>query len=221
MQNYNQHSIIFIPWIMYGTSKYINTPPGSVLDNFRCHENKYYGTGKSIINLNKINTINCVHKINKDEPIYIFDKNTKLYELPIHINHYFTKSFKQYIKKKMSYGLGQTNFFNRTPLEIIGPVISECFNININNHIMEKYVNKINLILNYTSNNNQLDYATYYDIIEYDNKFINMKYLLTNKLNIDENFMNQLINSDNIKYVKKNEFKVKYSNIDYSNLNIT
>lgn len=42
------YDIIYIPWIYYGTSFYIDKPKGLLLDNFRCHGSGYT-CGKSIV----------------------------------------------------------------------------------------------------------------------------------------------------------------------------
>lgn len=215
----NNYDIIYLRWIMYGTSFYVDNPPGLIIDNFRCHENKYYGCGKSILKMKNIEYVDCVHKILKTNDntydVYLENDNKELYNLPIHLNHYFTKSCKSYLKKKQNIALGQTNFFDRTPISIIGPTVSLCFNLITDKHIMEKYVNKVNNTLK-NDVNNILDYKIYSHILTNNNAKIDMKYLMNIKPT--EETIKEFINYD-LKYLEKIHFEnSNTNNIDYCDL---
>jgi len=186
MDNYN---IIYIPWIYYGTSYYINKPKGVMMDNFRCHCSKY-DCGKSIIKMSNVDEIYDIHKINPKNPNYFeYDRSAPLFSLPIHINHYITKAFKSVLIKKKEHCLGQTNEFYRTIPHIIGLGNGVNLNSITSNHIMEKYIYKINDILKYELNDNHNDYNKYKPgIIIMDN--IEMSYSYVN----NNSNMNLLIN---------------------------
>ena len=152
----SEYDVIYIPWIYYGTSFYVDKPKGLLLDNFRCHSGRY-DCGKSIVKMANVSEIHCIHSIADEYKKYSYDRNDPLYSHPIHINHYITKAYKSVLRKKKQHCLGQTNDFYRSIQIIlcfgIGDVISKIKN----EHIMEKYVSKINRVLNYELND-QFDF---------------------------------------------------------------
>ena len=179
IESVQEYDIIFLPWVMYGTSYFTDKPSGLIIDNFRCHESSYFGTGKSIINIKNIKQITHVHTINNINNIHRPNVlNVKIGELRAHLNHYFTKDCKSFYSKKMKIARGQTNFFERTPSSIIGPTVSPQFN-KCTNHIMEKYVNRIIDIL-HVPNALNFNFNIYTHILRKDNKIINHKYVLNN-----------------------------------------
>ena len=163
LKTMEQYDIIYIPWIYYGTSYYIEKPPGLVIDNFRCHHHKYE-VGKSIFNMSNINEIFCIHTINKNidrNKYFEYDKSKPLFSHPIHINHYISKAYKSVLRKKKEHCLGSTTCFDRTPSQIIFFGIGNNLNIITNDFIMEKYVNQINSILKYQLNENSICFNKY------------------------------------------------------------
>jgi hypothetical protein len=151
LMSMNKYDIIYIPWIYYGTSFYIDRPKGLLTDNFRFHNNKY-DSGKSIVNMKHISEIKCIHTIDKNHPkYYCYDRSAPLYTHEIHINHYITKAYKSSIRKKKEHCLGQTNEFNRSIESIV--MFHSGLNIVRTEHIMKPYVDRINRVLNYELNN--------------------------------------------------------------------
>jgi hypothetical protein len=151
MKNYD---IIYIPWIYYGNSFYIDKPKGLLIDNFRFHKNKY-DCGKSIINMKNINEIYCIHTINESidkNKYFSYDRESPLFLHEIHINHYITKAYKSVIRKKKEHCLGQVNDFYRSiPHIVLFHDASMLCQVR-SNHIMKKYVQKINDVLKYELN---------------------------------------------------------------------
>lgn len=194
----SEYDIIYIPWVYYGTSFYVDKPKGLLIDNFRCHSNKY-DSGKSIIKMGNISEINCIHIINKDSEkykIYSYDRKSKLFSHPIHLNHYITKSYKSVLRKKKEHCLGQVNDFYRSPQHILYLGITGNLNIIKDEHIMEKYISNINNVLKYDLNDNHLNYNLYSGngLIFVDNEPLDKM----EKFDID--LIEYIINSDNIEY---------------------
>ena len=197
----SDYDIIYIPWIYYGTSFYIEKPKGLLIDNFRCHANKYE-SGKSIIKMEHIDEINCIHRIRKDHSnykIYHYDRSSTLYSHPIHINHYITKSYKSVLRKKKEHCLGQTNNFNRSILHILN-MGSASLNKIINEHIMQKYIANINNILKYKLNDNHIDYSLY---LKHQGTILIDNIPLDKIDKLDINLIEYIINSKNIEYKSK------------------
>jgi len=199
MENYD---IIYIPWIYYGTSFYIDKPKGLLIDNFRFHSNKYE-CGKSIINMQNINEINCIHTINRsiDKNKYFdYDRNAPLFTHDIHINHYITKAYKSVIRKKKEHCLGQVSCFDRSISHIVLFHDAGGLCQVRSNHIMQKYVEKINDVLKYELN---LDHNTEKDEYKYKTPKC---YLNENKLDnayISKNIttiLEDILQCDNVYY---------------------
>jgi len=222
----NMYNIIYIPWLLYGSSYYIEQQNGLIIENFIYHEDKYCRIGKSIVKLYELDYIDDVHRLQyKNEKILYLNFNTKLFELPVHINHYQINSIKIYLKRKLRKEIG--NLFGNIR------EASEIFNFMINyndikSNIMHKYTKQINLILkntnyntNYNVNNIEID-NDYLDIFEIDNN----KYIYECD---SYDLLYKILNSTNVRYCKKNkitkvikDFDIdyyKYNNNDLSNLN--
>ena len=118
LNTYESYEIIFFPWLVYGSSFHIDQPKGLVIDNFRYHDNKYFHLGKSICKMEFIEIINDVHFINNSNKIFILDGNTKLFDLPVHINHYQINSIKTYINRKLRKEIGWKDGNMRVPNDI-------------------------------------------------------------------------------------------------------
>jgi hypothetical protein len=200
-----EHDIIYIPWVYYGTSYYIDKPKGLVIDNFRCHK-YFYDCGKSIVNITNVNEILCIHTIDSsNSKFFSYDKalnrhiyNIPLFTLPIHINHYITKSYKTLVKKKKEHCLGQTNNFQRTISYIV--FMGMGLNEIKSDHIMQKHVKKVNSILKYELNDKHNDYDAYLDEIVCDNNKLTTMYVNKNN-NIK--LLEDILKSNNIYYKKK------------------
>jgi hypothetical protein len=197
----SDYDIIYIPWIYYGTSFYIEKPKGLTIDNFRCHSNRY-DSGKSIIKMEHIDEINCIHRIRKDHSnykVYCYDRSSTLYTHPIHINHYITKAYKSVLRKKKEHCLGQTNNFNRSISYILN-MGSASLNQIINEHIMEKYISIINNVLKYELNDNHIDYSLY---LKHRGTILIDNIPLDKIDKIDNDLIEYIINSKNIEYKTK------------------
>jgi hypothetical protein len=211
---YNEYDIIYIPWLVYGSSFYIEQPEGSIMKNFRYHDFKYFVLGKSICRMKNIDKIICTHEISNDKKIYKFDHNTKLHELPIHINHYQINSVKTYLKRKLRNEVGWGYGRSREVSEIYRFIIN--FNDNYSN-IMDKYISRINDIL-YISNHNEI-----HNEKQKKNNFLS--HLIMNNNYIDsfnsiEELKLILDNKSNLRYVSCNkDFPEKFNIKAYKDLN--
>lgn len=153
LSEYDEYDSIFIPWIYFGSSYHITQPDGLVIDRFRYHCDHYAISGKSICKLS-ITNIDCVHKISKNINKYIFNSSEKLYNLPIHINHYIVNSVKMYITRKLRNNIGQENGGVRASNGYYNIL---CSLNQIHDNIMDKYVYEVNKILKKdVSNNNNI-----------------------------------------------------------------
>ena len=217
----NEHDnvdVIYIPWLVYGSSFHINQPEGLVIDNFKYHSNNYHKIGKSFYKMSMINYISNPHIINNNHSCFEFSHTEKLFNLPIHINHYQINSLKKYISRKLKLEIGYIGGKIRDPNDIFLFMLS---NNDMYSDIMNKYNDNIKTILNIDSINN----------IE-DN--LNIIYC-SNCIYIDEkkifnistyNELLKILNSDNIEYVKfkdllPNDFNVegyRLLNKDINNL---
>ena len=197
MDNYD---IIYIPWIYYGTSFYIEKPKGLLIDNFRCHMNNY-DCGKSIIKMDTVTNVECIHTISNDSKYtsFIYDRTAPLYTHPIHINHYITKAYKSVLKKKKEHCLGQVNDFYRTP-EYILHLGGSGLNIVTDKHIMEKYIPRINNVLNYELNDCHVDYNLY---LKYSSTIMIDNIPLHEKKPYDAELIDYIINNPEVKYLDK------------------
>lgn len=107
LQKYeNSYNTLYIPWLCYGSSYYINQPNGLIVDNFIRHSNQYHYQGKSFCKLSCIHRISDVHSI-IDEVDYTnlsvqpFDYKKSIGQLPIHINHYVITSIRKFLSRKL------------------------------------------------------------------------------------------------------------------------
>jgi hypothetical protein len=201
LKKYHEHDIIYIPWLMYGSSYHIEQPKGLVINNFTRHSKNYFPWGKSIAKLSEISNVICVHEIDKkNKKFFKLDHTVKLFELPIHINHYITNSIKLYLKRKLRIDIGLKNG-NIRKYSLMYDILSNYNNIETN--IMEKYSKEINNILKNNINKT---------IIKNDN--IDFFYLNNKYIHKAENIeiLYEMLQTDNLRYCKKDEFK--YINLD-------
>ena len=200
LKTYDNYNIIYIPWLMYGSSYHIDQPKGLIMENFTYHENKYYFAGKSIAKLSEIKNIDCVHEIYNSDKIFKFNYHTPLFELPVHLNHYIVNSIKTYLKRKLRPNLGQKLGNMRNP--------SDFFNLMANHNeiktnIMDKYIKEIRQIMNYyTIKNNECGSHVKKDISHLF--YCNNKYIY-NCISYD--ILYEMLNSDNLRYCTEEEEK--------------
>ena len=122
LQRYEPYAALGLTWSMYGSSGYITKPQGRVIDNYlwrRPDENPEWV--KSIINTQYCTAINDPHRgvyaresVNELEEPFI-DAQTSSPRKFAKINHYFTKSLEEYLRK-MARGTGHAGTPPR-PLE--------------------------------------------------------------------------------------------------------
>jgi hypothetical protein len=201
-----QYDIIFMPWLCYGTSRYIDKPKGLVIDNFRCHAKNYdniknYECGKCIVNINNIDESLSIHTINKNHKNYFeYDCTAPIFSLPVHVAHYISKGYKTLLKKKAGF-LGRTHCFHFGCEAILIRGNSASFNVITNDHNMKKYVEPINEILKYELNDHHINYDSYTNSIIYNGNELTPEYI---KENASWKLIEDIIISDNVKYVKIN-----------------
>ena len=196
LNEYNSFDVIFIPWLIYGSSFHIDQPEGLVIDNFKYHSNKYHKIGKSFYKMNNINYISNPHIINNNHTCFQFSYTEKLFDLPIHINHYQINSVKTYISRKLKLEIGYVGGKIRDPNDIFLFMLS---NNDMYSNTMNKFSENINIILK-KDNSNKLEDNL--NIIYCSNcLYINEK-LIFNISTYDE--LLKILNSDKIKY---QEFK--------------
>ena len=218
LNEHDNFDIIFIPWLIYGSSFHIEQPEGLVIDNFKYHSNKYHKIGKSFYKMNNINYISNPHIVNNNNRCFEFSCNSKLFDLPIHINHYQINSLKIYISRKLKLEIGYIGGKIRDPNDIFLFMLS---NNDMYSDIMNKFSTNINNILKKDASNK----------IE-DN--LNIIYC-TNCLYINDNLtynistyneLLKILNSNDIKYAKfedllPNDFEInnyRLLNKDLNNL---
>jgi len=196
LQTVDMHNIIYIPWLIYGSSYHIDKPKGLVIDNFRYHDKSYSEAGKSIFKISSVTSIVYdIHKINsKDENFFRYNYKEKLFELPIHINHYQINAVKTYLKRKLRENIGQQ-------LGTIRPASDFFYYIksynDIKRNIMDKYIEPINKILNQKK-----------DHIIDDNDLLNI-FCINNNIYIYEcntyELLYDMLNNNTLRYCKASE----------------
>ena len=223
----NEHydnDIIYIPWLIYGSSFNINQPDGLIIDNFKYHDYKYHQLGKSICKLDNIEIIDHAHCITKNKLNFSFDHNKKIFNLPIHINHYQINSIKLYIKRKLRSEIGHTNGTVRVANDIFSFMLSynsvysdsmDKYKKNINNILKKNLSNMdINLNYKYSSNSLYVDNKLYLKISSYDDLY---KILYSNDIKFLK-FEDELPKDFNIvKYKKLNKDLSEMNDVELLN----
>jgi hypothetical protein len=215
-EKYTNHDIIFIPWLVYGSSFNIEQPEGLVINNFKYHSNKYSEHGKSFYKMNKINYITNPHFINthdvsKSPVTFCFNHNEDILTLPIHINHYQINSLKLYIRRKIRSEIGYVKGKIRDANEIFLFVLS---NNDIYSDIMSKFSDNINNILNVKDSKIEDNLnSTYCNHSLYHND--NLIFSISSY----DQLLN-ILNSDNVKFPKfENLLPSNFNVKDYRKLN--
>lgn len=197
---YDNYDSIYIPWLMYSNSYLINEIDGLIINNLTYHAANYDKyLGKSIIKLSKIKFIDNNHQIDKHLNTFHFDNTTKIYELPIHINHYHITSIKTYLRRKLRPEVGYNNCNLRQCNELLHTMLSIDY-YEVNDDKMFKYIDKINKILKVKINklntsNDKLCFALYHN-----NNIITNTYKLH-----DYNLLHNIKDNENIRYCLKTE----------------
>ena len=218
LNEYDNFNIIFIPWLIYGSSFNIEQPDGLVINNFKYHSNKYHKIGKSFYKMNNINYISNPHIINNNHTCFQFSYTEKLFDLPIHINHYQINSVKTYISRKLKLEIGYVGGKIRDPNDIFLFMLS---NNDMYSDIMNKFSENINIILKKDASNNVEDNL---NIIYCINCLYVNDTLIYNISSYNE--LLKILNSNTIKYAKfkdllPNDFDVdnyRLLNKDLNNL---
>jgi hypothetical protein len=147
LNTYKDYDLIYFPWLIYGSSYHIENPKNRlVIDSFRYHSDKYLFLGKSIAKMEYITNIICIHDLHCPKNQYRFNHNNKIFDIPIHLNHYQINSIKTYIKRKLRPEIGWDNERMRTAKDIYSFMLS--YN-DLYDNTMSKYAdNIINLLPN-------------------------------------------------------------------------
>lgn len=206
LNKYENYDKLFIPWLTYGSSFHIDQPKGLVIENFIYHDKEYHTQGKSIIKLSEISYIHDVHEICFSNKCIKYDSKIKLFDLPIHINHYQINSIKTFLKRKIRPHIGEIKCDMRPANHMY--IFLTLFN-NIKTNIMNKYIGPINLILQNNNINNNINNNK--NNIDYINAFYcNNRYIYK-----CENYelLTEMLQSDNLRYCKRNELNHLYDNI--------
>ena len=216
---YDNYDSLFLRWVCYNTSLFIEEPNGLIIDNYIYHHN-YHISGKSITKMSAISNkfIHSAHFINESElNIFLFNQNSKLYDLPIHLNHYVKCSLKTFLRRKTRLEVGFINGDRHEAYNILNSSLT--FEEN-NTRIMDKYIPKINEILKRPLNHIIHDYNHICPFMLFSNyRFFG---LLDEIKNIDYNFLKDLLNDPNLRYAYWSELlpfdfdcqKYKYYNMD-------
>lgn len=195
LARYEQYNTIYIPWLMHGTSYNLYNVDGLVMQNYIYHDDVYYKwQGKSIGKLYELAKMSrgivdghrLIENVDKmQDKCLILNSAEKLYELPVHINHYVYNNLQTYIRRKTSrkslgQALGKLQF---KPDEILSFPLLFHNTIRDDLNIMTKYINQINQIIPPTtdekSNNFVYDPTICYSIVKVDNEILlpkNMNY---------------------------------------------
>ena len=155
LEKYSEFDKLYVPFLIYGTSFYIDQPYGSVMANFRYHQNSYATYGKSICKLSVIEKYECPHEIQRKDGKWYksnqlksinFDCNTPLFDLPIHLNHYITLSVKVFLRRKLRQEIGLESARSKG-LEKLIPLIHTNYHYTnaVKSMIMEKYLDALPL----------------------------------------------------------------------------
>jgi hypothetical protein len=205
--DYDNYNIINIPWLIYGSSYYIEQPKGLIMENFRMHQNHYCPIGKSIAKLSELKLIYCPHELHDtNKALTLWSKETNCFETPcfeldIHINHYQINSVKKYLLRKLD--RNEIGYFikNRPAKEIF------LFVINYNStktYIMDKYIDKIKMILQINNTNNKNNENNK------SNDFIDAFCINNNKYvgNVETyDILYEMLNSTSLRFCNINELK--------------
>lgn len=191
---------IYLYSIFYGTSyNIVSQKNTSVFDTYNRCGTRYEELGKSIIKLNSFNSNDFINVHTIKNNLHKFNLDSKLFDLPIHINHYVTKSVFEFLSKKLKEEIG-TNFgAKRSPNYI--------YNMLIKNNDL------IRLFFNNCVNNFKEKYAFNKPKYFEGSNLLNLK----NKMIIPEN-----VTYDFLKYLKENIENLNYytpnllkSNLEY------
>lgn len=153
LEQYSEFDKLYVPFLIYGTSFYIDQPLGSVMANFHYHQNSYAPYGKSICRLNVIEKFECPHEIQRKGSSWFksnqlnsinFDSSTPLFDLPIHLNHYITSSVRTFLRRKLRQAIGQESAQSRG-LDKIIPLIHTNYRYTnaAKSKIMSKYLDSL------------------------------------------------------------------------------
>jgi len=217
LENYQNKTNLYIPWLNYGTSYIIDNiyNDNLVMDYNKYHDNHYCECGKSLTNFNKLNSLHDYHIINIHDN-YIFDRKTKLFDLPIHINHYNKIDVKTFLRRKLRDDMGLINCERRSSKNIFELLI---INNNTNSHFekMDKYISKIIKVIT----KKQLNY--YLDLNKNSNLCPTILYCNNNLIfdnNITDNILYDLLNDKNLRYINFDEVLPKDFDVSiYKELN--
>ena len=127
LSSYENYDSLYIPWLMYGTSYFIDLPKGSIRDSFVYHTPNYSKIGKSICKIEKINCIDNCHLIGKN--VYYLNHETKVGNIKIHINHYNKIDVKTFLRRKLRPEIGIVLNNRRSPENILEMLLDKNDNI--------------------------------------------------------------------------------------------
>ena len=219
LNNYDKYDCIYIPWLMYGTSFQIDhNPDYLIMDQNIYHDKLYFGCGKSIAKLEKIELISNGHIITEKNCLHLNNKE-EIYNLPIHINHYNKISVKTFLRRKLRFEIGHSNGDIRKPANIMNMLLSSNDNLHKDEmNYMTKYIIEVNKIIKKPK---QKKYVCPYSL------YIDGMHIYSSNPTITYDSLNKILECDNITYsnwedLLPNDFdcnKYKYYNFDLNLLN--
>lgn len=206
IDDYSDFDSLYIPFIIYGTSFHIDHPEGLVTKNFQYHQNKYAPYGKSICKLNKVKLFENPHTVQREGSAWyeaeklntkVFDWNEKIFDLPVHLNHYMTCSVKTFISRKLRQEIG-LNKGTSKPLDKIMNLIHTKYSYTngVKSEIMNKYAG---------------NFPSYMDKYNtYSNEKVDLNTKLTTEINLISekgetlDILREVLNSKDVFYIPKN-----------------
>ena len=107
---------ILLSWKLYGANGHINRPEGNIVDNYTSHmpegfllDSTFRVNVKSLVNVQKCERLNTIH-VFKDCVLTNRSQDKKLSFSKAWLNHYYSKSWEDYIERIFARGNMQNNF---------------------------------------------------------------------------------------------------------------
>lgn len=115
-QDFDNYAGILLSWRLYGANKHIKRPKGNVVDNYTSYmpdgfllDGHFAVNVKSLVNVKKCSGLNTIH-VFKECQLTNHSNDKILSFQKAWLNHYYTKSWEDYLDRIFSRGNMQNNF---------------------------------------------------------------------------------------------------------------
>jgi len=188
LKSFDKVKCLAVPWLMYGTSFQIqNSDRYLIMDENTLHSPNYSSINKCFLNFQNVSIssksfikeddserfkICGIHMLIPTEQVYFLNCSEKIFDLPIHLNHYSMTSVKQFLSKKTRPEVGHSHGKMRDAEQILQILFENDYNTV---HTVSKYVRRVAQVLGKDLKLSWIDISDISSVLCHKSKLVHLR----------------------------------------------